>query len=139
MAEEFQPPCEQGGGEIRILAPATYKIKEERDKLDPVTGEVVLDKYNSEKYMILQGYFHDREKNSSQYREVWVQIRSYLFAKEYKQKFLASLKGKDFEGRWMPEGTINLYAVSIGEYPWSGYITQYLKEMQEEQSFRGNL
>ena len=29
---------------IRILAPAPYKIKEERDKLDPVTGEVVLDK-----------------------------------------------------------------------------------------------
>ena len=29
---------------IRILAPAPYKIKEERNKLDPVTGEVLLDK-----------------------------------------------------------------------------------------------
>jgi len=29
---------------IRILAPAPYKIKEERDKLDPVTGEPMLDK-----------------------------------------------------------------------------------------------
>ena len=28
---------------IRILAPAPYKIKEERDKLDPVTGEIMLD------------------------------------------------------------------------------------------------
>ena len=44
MAEEFQPPCKQGGEGIRILAPAPYKIKEERDKLDPVTGEVMLDK-----------------------------------------------------------------------------------------------
>ena len=38
----------------------------------------------------------------------------------------------------MPEGTNHLYEVSIGEYPWSGYITQYLEEMQEEQRFRGN-
>ena len=29
---------------IRILAPTPYIIKEERDKLDPVTGEVMLDK-----------------------------------------------------------------------------------------------
>lgn len=97
-----------------------------------------LQKYNSEKYMILQGHFHDREKESPKYREVWVQIRSYLLGKKYKQKFLNWLKGKDFEGRWMPEGTNNLYEISIGEYPWSGYITQYLEEMQEEQSFRGN-
>lgn len=97
-----------------------------------------LQKYNSDKYMILQGYFHDREKNSPKYREVWVQIRSYFFGKKYKQNFLDWLKGKDFEGRWMPEGTNHLYEVSIGEYPWSEYITQYLREMQEEQSFRGN-
>lgn len=97
-----------------------------------------LQKYNSDKYMILQGYFHDREKNSPKYREVWAQIRSYFFGKKYKQNFLDWLKGKDFEGRWMPEGTNHLYKVSIGEYPWSEYITQYLREMQEEQSFRGN-
>ena len=29
---------------IRILAPAPYKIKEERDKLEPVTGEAMLGK-----------------------------------------------------------------------------------------------
>lgn len=97
-----------------------------------------LQKYNSDKYMILQGYFHDREKNSPKYREVWAQKRSYFFGKKYKQNFLDWLKGKDFEGRWMPEGTNHLYEVSIGEYPWSEYITQYLREMQEEQSFRGN-
>lgn len=46
-----------------------------------------LQKYNSDKYMILQGYFHDREKKSPKYREVWVQIRSYFFGKKYKQNF----------------------------------------------------
>lgn len=51
-----------------------------------------LQKYNSDKYMILQGYFHDREKNSPKYREVWVQIRSYFFGKKYKQNFWDWLK-----------------------------------------------
>ena len=32
-----------GGRAIRILAPAPYKIKEERDKMDPVTGEMMFD------------------------------------------------------------------------------------------------
>lgn len=97
-----------------------------------------LQEYKKEKYLILQGYFHDRETKSPKYREVWVQIRSYFFSKKYKKKFLEWLTGKDFEGRWMPEGTSNLYEVCIGEYPWSSYIIQYLKEMEEEQSFRGN-
>lgn len=46
-----------------------------------------LQKYNSDKYMILQGYFHDREKNSPKYREVWVQIRSYFFGKSINKIF----------------------------------------------------
>ena len=40
----FNRHVNKGERGIRILAPAPYKIKEERDKLDPVTGEVVLDK-----------------------------------------------------------------------------------------------
>ena len=44
MAEEFQSPCKQGGEGNPYPCPCPYKIKEERDKLDPVTGEVVLDK-----------------------------------------------------------------------------------------------
>lgn len=97
-----------------------------------------IQEYKKEKYLILQGHFHDRETKSPKYREVWVQIRSYFFSKKYKQKFLEWLAGKDFEGRWMPEGTSSLSEVCIGEYPWSSYIIQYLKEMEEEQSFRGN-
>ncbi len=40
----FNRHVNKGEKGIRILAPAPYKIKEERDKLDPVTGEVVFDK-----------------------------------------------------------------------------------------------
>ena len=34
----------KGEKAIRILAPAPYKIKEERDKIDPVTQEIMLDR-----------------------------------------------------------------------------------------------
>ena len=42
--KNFNRHVNKGEKGIRILAPAPYKIKEERDKLDPVTGEVILDK-----------------------------------------------------------------------------------------------
>lgn len=39
----FNRHVKKGERGIRILAPAPYKVKEERDKLDPVTGEIMLD------------------------------------------------------------------------------------------------
>jgi len=41
--KNFNRHVKKGEKAIRILAPAPYKIKEERDKLDPVTGELVFD------------------------------------------------------------------------------------------------
>lgn len=41
--KNFERHVNKGEKAIRILAPAPYKIKEERDKLDPVTGELVFD------------------------------------------------------------------------------------------------
>ena len=41
--KKFNRHVNKGERGIRILAPASYKIKEERDKLDPVTGEVMFD------------------------------------------------------------------------------------------------
>ncbi len=41
--KNFNRHVNKGERGIRILAPAPYKIKEERDKLDPVTGEIMLD------------------------------------------------------------------------------------------------
>lgn len=42
--KNFERHVNKGEKAIRILAPAPYKIKEERDKFDPVTQEILLDK-----------------------------------------------------------------------------------------------
>ena len=42
--KNFERHVNKGEKGIRILAPAPYKIKEERDKIDPVTQELLLDK-----------------------------------------------------------------------------------------------
>ena len=42
--KNFERHVNKGEKAIRILAPAPYKIKEERDKIDPVTQELLLDK-----------------------------------------------------------------------------------------------
>lgn len=41
--KNFERHVNKGEKAIRILAPAPYKIKEERDKLDPITGELMFD------------------------------------------------------------------------------------------------
>ena len=51
---------------IRILAPAPYKIKEERNKLDPVTGEVMFDK-----------------DGMPQTEEVWIKIPAFRAVSVY--------------------------------------------------------
>ena len=42
--KNFDRHVKKGEKGIRILAPAPYKIKEERDKIDPITQELLLDK-----------------------------------------------------------------------------------------------
>ena len=42
--KNFERHVNKGEKAIRILAPAPYKIKEERDKIDPLTQELLLDK-----------------------------------------------------------------------------------------------
>ena len=42
--KNFDRHVKKGEKGIRILAPAPYKIKEEQEKLDPITGEIMLDK-----------------------------------------------------------------------------------------------
>ena len=42
--KNFERHVNKGEKAIRLLAPAPYKIKEERDKIDPVTQELLLDK-----------------------------------------------------------------------------------------------
>ena len=42
--KNFERHVNKGEKAIRILAPAPYKIKEERDKIDPVTQKIMLDR-----------------------------------------------------------------------------------------------
>ena len=42
--KNFERHVNKGEKAIRILAPAPYKIKEERDKIDPVTQEIMIDR-----------------------------------------------------------------------------------------------
>jgi hypothetical protein len=42
--KNFERHVNKGEKAIRILAPAPYKIKEERDKIEPVTQEIMLDR-----------------------------------------------------------------------------------------------
>lgn len=91
--------------------------------------------YEDEAYYMLQGYLSSKEPCAETFREVWMQIRTYLYSKEKKLDLLKWFDNKDFEGRWMPEGFGQLYECCIGEYPWSPTMINYLGQ-EEEQDFR---
>ncbi len=90
--------------------------------------------YEGQKYYLLQGYFSSKEAGKRTFREVWMHIRTYLYLKDKKGDLLKWFVGKDFEGRWMPEGFGHLYECCIGEYPWSPTMVNYLG--QEEHNYR---
>ena len=84
---------------------------------------------------MLQGYLSSKEVGKKEFREVWMQVRTYLYFKDEKEDLLKWFDKKDFEGRWMPEGFGQLYECCIGEYPWCPTIINYLGQ-EEEQDFR---
>ena len=89
----------------------------------------------SEEYYLLQGYLSSKEARKKEFREVWLQLRTYLYSKDKKADLMRWFYEKDFEGRWMPEGFGQLYECCIGEYPWSPTMVNYLGQ-EEEQDFR---
>lgn len=91
--------------------------------------------YEGEEYYMLQGYLSSKERGKKEFREVWMQVRTYLYRKDKKDNLLKWFKQKDFEGRWMPEGFGQLYECCIGEYPWSPTMVNYLGQ-DEDQNFR---
>lgn len=91
--------------------------------------------YEGEEYYMLQGYLSSKEVGKKEFREVWMQVRTYLYFKDEKEDLLKWFDKKDFEGRWMPEGFGQLYECCIGEYPWCPTIINYLGQ-EEEQDFR---
>jgi len=107
----------------------------EKNDVEKYIPTMITTEYEGKEYYILQGYLSSKEVGKKEFREVWMQIRTYLFSKNDKVKLLKWLKGKDFEGRWMPEGFGQLYECCVGEYPWSPIMINYLGQ-EEEQSFR---
>ena len=91
--------------------------------------------YEGEEYYMLQGYLSSKEVGKKEFREVWMQVRAYLYFKDKKDDLLKWFDKKDFEGRWMPEGFGQLYECCIGEYPWSPTMVNYLGQ-ENEQDFR---
>lgn len=91
--------------------------------------------YNNEEYYIIQGYLSSEETKKKDYREIWMQIRLYLYDIDKKQDLLRWFKDKNFAGRWMPEGFSQMYENCIGEYPWSPTMVNYLSG-DEKQDFR---
>lgn len=98
------------------------------------TSKLIEYTYEGEVYYMLQGYLSSKELEKKSYREVWMQVRTYLYHKDKKDDLLNWFEGKNFEGRWMPEGFGQLYECCIGEYPWSPTMVNYLEK--EKQNFR---
>lgn len=58
------------------------------------------------------------------YRYMWIQLRAYLVGKTVCKRAFALLNGRNFFGRWMPEGASWLHGF-VGEYPWgAAYNTE---------------
>ncbi|WP_288794424.1 hypothetical protein [Megamonas funiformis] len=96
---------------------------------------VITTKYEEKEYYLFQGYLSSKEVGKKEFREVWMQIRTYLFSKDKKEELLKWFKKKDFVGRWMPEGFGQLYECCVGEYPWSPIMVNYLGQ-EDKQCFR---
>ena len=59
----------------------------------------------------------DRHRNDSPYRQIWLHLFGYLVRPCQASIFFEKLSGRNFWGRWMPEGlTLGGF---IAEYPWT--------------------
>ena len=69
-------------------------------------------------WRILVSYpsWEEPEKGDS-YRQVWTQIQSYLVRRGDQEQAFECLRGRNFYGKWMPEGG-SFSACFPGEYPW---------------------
>ncbi len=61
------------------------------------------------------------------YRDIWIHVRGYLVASRCDKRAFDCLVGRNFSGKWMPEGGTCIYGF-LGEYPWA---TTYNSETEE--------
>ena len=86
---------------------------------------------------LLKGYFSINKKESElenlPQKQIWLHVNSYLIRKEDLDKCKKFFKGKDFWGRWLPEG-FDFYENWIGEYPWSKEYLNAFQELEERKN-----
>lgn len=111
----------------------------ENNDIEYYIPNIITTEFMGKEYYILQGYLSSKEIEKEQFREVWMQLRTYLYSKDKKNELLKWFKDKDFEGRWMPEGG-SIYECCLGEYPWSPSMVNYLgqDDQDNEQYFIQN-
>jgi len=68
------------------------------------------------------------------YRQIWMQVRSYLVPRRDYEKCWEWLRRQNFMGRWMPEG-FEIHGGFLGEYPWGLPFVHFLEEAYFEQPF----
>ena len=56
-------------------------------------------------------------KREGSYRQIWTQVQSYLVRAGDQEEMFECLRGRNFFGRWMPEGG-SFLGCFPGEYPW---------------------
>ena len=74
-------------------------------------------------WLVLASYPHwnDRPKDApyeTLYRDAWLHLNTFLVRKTMMKRARTALEGRNFFGRWLPDGAKWLH-VFIGEYPWA--------------------
>jgi hypothetical protein len=76
------------------------------------------------RFLCLEGHYGWREQMPNHLDDIdreqvrlWLQIRSYLIARDSLPPFLEWARTQDWMGRWMPEGP-EAHDVFLGEWPW---------------------
>lgn len=63
----------------------------EKDDIEEYILEFIEYSFNKEEYYMLQGYLSTKETCDKEYREVWVQVRTYLYQKILKKNYFYGL------------------------------------------------
>ena len=138
ISENLLREADEKGAEITFAYQKFYEYLYAQKYLD-VEVEIIVEAVENKKITLgtlemIQILFLRNTKEKA-FREVWMQVRTYLYTRDKKNDLLKWFEKKDFEGRWMPEGYGQLYECCIGEYPWSPTMVNYLGQ-EEEQDFR---
>lgn len=89
-----------------------------------------LDREDGGQWQLLEGHpkwsarSDDDGEDFTPHRQIWMQIRGYLVEERAGEAVFKWLSGKNFMGRWMPEGA-DFHEGYIGEYPWGVLFTMY--------------